>query len=94
MPKRPTPRRSRALVGLIPGGVAGEDFQVGGGVEQKEEKVGMFRSDMACGWNVFETAHRIVSTCASNLEPHARIVHVKKSVTSAEHREDRKMCVR
>ena len=51
-------------VGLIPVGVAGEGVQVGGGVEQKEEIVWMFRSDMACGWNVFEIAHRIVSTCA------------------------------
>ena len=51
-------------VGLIPVGVAGESVQVGGGVEQKEEKLGMFRSDMACGWNVLENAHRIVSTCS------------------------------
>ena len=50
--------------GLIPVSVAGEGVQVGGSVEQKEEKVGMFRSDMACGWHVFEIAHRIVSTCS------------------------------
>ena len=36
-------------------------MQVGGGVEQKEERLGMFRSDMA---NVFEVAHKIVSTCS------------------------------
>ena len=36
-------------VGLIPVGVAGERVQVGGGVEQKEESIGIFRSDMVCG---------------------------------------------
>ena len=47
--------------GLIPVGVAGAGVQVGGGVEQKEERLGMFRSDMA---NVCEVAHKIVSTCS------------------------------
>ena len=36
-------------VGLIPVDVDGESVQVGGGVEQKEGGVGMFRSDMAYG---------------------------------------------
>ena len=35
--------------GLIPVSVAGEVVQLGGGVEQKEEKLGTPRSDMACG---------------------------------------------
>ena len=34
---------------LIPVSVGGEGVQVGGGVEQKEEKLGTPRSDMACG---------------------------------------------
>ena len=34
---------------LIPVSVAGEGVQVGGGVEQKEERLGIPRSDMACG---------------------------------------------
>ena len=43
---------------LIPASVSGEGVQVGGGVEQKEEKLGTPRSDMAYGWNVFENARR------------------------------------
>ena len=35
--------------GLIPVSVAGEGVQVGGGVEQKGEKLGTLRSDVACG---------------------------------------------
>ena len=34
--------------GLIPVSVAGESVQAGGGVEQKEDKFGIPRSDMAC----------------------------------------------
>ena len=57
------------------------------GVEQKEEKVGMFRCDMAYGRNVSENARRMTRLNIvhkhpepelSKLEPHARVVHVKK----------------
>ena len=48
-----TRAESRRSFGLIPVGVSGEGVLVGGGVEQKEEKIGMFRRDMACGWKCF-----------------------------------------
>ena len=59
-------------VGLIPVSVAGEGVQVGGGVEQKEEKSGLPRCDVACGWNVFENARRR----HPKLEPRAKRTNV------------------
>lgn len=43
---------------LIPVRVDGEGVEVGGGVELKDEKSGLPRSDMVCGWKVFENARK------------------------------------
>ena len=44
--------RSAQGVGLIPVSVSGEGVRDGGGVEQKEDRVGTPRRDMMCGENV------------------------------------------
>ena len=48
-PDCPSNREVAHGFGLIPASVAEECVQVGGGVEQKEERLGVPRSDMACG---------------------------------------------
>ena len=48
-PEGQTVLESRTGFGLIPVSAAGEGVQVGGGVEQKQERLGIPRSDMACG---------------------------------------------
>ena len=60
-------------VGVIPVSVSGELVQDGGGVEQKEDRVGTPRRDMMCGENVWlgctQETRRSYTELKPKLEP-------------------------
>ena len=61
--------------GMIPVTVAGESVHVGGSVEQREEKLGPPRSDMASDEMLLESARSMtrLNTVHKHLEPHTRM---------------------